>query len=58
MNCEGCGSAENILLMNTQDGLELLWDHVIKVQANNMFKELIKKVEEGIKGQTNQAACR
>ena len=57
-NCDGCNAAKNLLLMIGQDGLESLWDHVGKVQAEDNFEVAIKKVEDGITGQTNQAVCR
>ena len=56
--CDGCNAAKNLLLMIGQDGLESLWDHVGKVRAEDNFEAAIKKVEDGIKGQTNQAVCR
>ena len=58
VNCEGFIVAKNILLMIGQDVLELLWEHAGKVQDRDTFEQAIKKVQEGITGQTHKAVCR
>lgn len=58
VNCEGFIVAKNILLMIGQDVLELLWENAGKVQDRDTFEQAIKKVQEGITGQTNKAVCR
>ena len=57
-NCDGCSSGKNMPLMIGHDQLESLWDHVGKVLEEDSFDTAIKKIEDGIKLQTNQAVCR
>ena len=58
LNCQNCKMAKNILLMVGQDDLEMLWMHVGKVNDEDSFDAALRKVEEGITGQTNQAVSR
>ena len=58
INCGGCSISKNMLLMKGHEKLESLWDHVGRVCENDSFKTTLKKVEDGIKKQTNQAVSR
>ena len=57
-NCQGCKTAKNILIMFGQKDMETLWKHVGKVTDEDNFEAALKKIEEGITGQTNQAVSR
>ena len=41
-----------------QKDLKMLWNHVGGVADGDSFEEALKKIEEGITGQTNQAISR
>ena len=58
VNCTGCKTAKNIILMIGQKDLETLWNHVGDVADEDNFEEALRKVEAGITGQTNQAISR
>ena len=58
VNCVGCKTAKNIILMVGQKELETLWDHVRNVNDEDSFEEALRKIEVGITGQTNQAISR
>ena len=45
-------------MMIGQDRLEMLLDHVGKVEENDSFQAALRKVETGKMGQTNQAVSR
>ena len=52
-SCEGCETEKDVLLMVGQDDVEMLWKHVGKVADEDSFETALKKIEEGITGQTN-----
>ena len=58
VDCVGCKTAKNIILMVGQKELETLWDHVGNVNDGDSFEEALRKIEVGITGQTNQAISR
>ena len=58
VDCRGCKVTKDILLMIGQDELETLWVHVGRVDEEDSFKVVLRKVEDGITGQTNQAVSR
>ena len=56
--CESCKQEKAIMLMLGGDEMEKLFDHVGKVQEEDTFQKALNKVQNGIKGLTNQATAR
>ena len=56
--CDSCKQEKAIMLMLGGDEMEKLFDHVGKVVEADTFKKALDKVENGIKGLTNQATAR
>ena len=56
--CAACVKAKNMLRLVGGDQVRTLFDHTGMVEDKDSWKEALKKVSEGIKLQTNQAAAR
>ena len=56
--CDSCRQEKAIMLMLGGDEMEKLFDHVGKVAEDDTFKKALDKIENGIKGLTNQATAR